>query len=390
MELADPPVNLLIRRREAALAVHHEHERRRLAHSQRSLRLDHTRQNLHAAHGVHRGRVLRRAGQGLQPAGVHHHELDVPPEGAHVHAVARDPGLVVHDGPLRAGQAVEQSALAHVGAADDRDARELLVRKRAPLPARLSATLRLGEQIVILRRLRVIRRRRRERLVPVLDIVRVVVVVVLLEVVVDTRAALVVVRLVRDRRAQGLIVCLLLPVCLFRPGRRRTARAGVLRRLRVVPRRGGELVRPARRHRRRLGVERLSLLRGEMHRRVVVRKLAARSACRPGGEGSPSRGTDPGQAGGREPERHRARRICDALRVRFSSDESVRARRRDDASRGSARDAGRRGATRARDRGAHGRARVAGQAHRDDARRARGGHHAHGRSASRGALSAAT
>ena len=97
----------------------------------------------------------------------------------------------------------------------------------------------------------------------------------------------------------------------------------------------------------------------------------------------------PGQAGGREPERRRADGD-DALfsRVRFSGDASVRARRRDDASRGSARDAGRRGATDARGGGAH-RARVAGKTHRDDARRARGGHHANGRSATRGALSAA-
>lgn len=97
----------------------------------------------------------------------------------------------------------------------------------------------------------------------------------------------------------------------------------------------------------------------------------------------------PGQAGGRKPERRRADGD-DALfsRVRFSGDASVRARRRDDASRGSARDAGRRGATGARGGGAH-RARVAGKTHRDDARRARGGHHANGRSATRGALSAA-
>ena len=47
-----------------------------------------------------------------------------------------------------------------------------------------------------------------------------------------------------------------------------------------------------------------------------------------------------------------------------------------------------RGATDARGGGAH-RARVAGKTHRDDARRARGGHHANGRSATRGALSAA-
>ncbi len=49
-----------------------------------------------------------------------------------VDAVARDAGLVADDGAARAGEAVEERALADVGAAADGDQRQSPARRRAP------------------------------------------------------------------------------------------------------------------------------------------------------------------------------------------------------------------------------------------------------------------
>ena len=54
-----------------------------------------------------------------QAARVDDHKLNRAPIRSPVQAVARDARVVVHDGRVGAGQAVEQRALAHVWAADD-------------------------------------------------------------------------------------------------------------------------------------------------------------------------------------------------------------------------------------------------------------------------------
>ena len=197
MILADPSVNLLVRGGEALLSVRDEDEHRRLAHGERGLRLDHPGENLDASDCVDAGRVLRRPGQRLQPAGVHHHELSVAPERADVHAVTGDSGLVVHDGALRPRQAVEQRRLADVGATDDGDAGELIVRNLAPLTAALATALRFRQEVTIIGRVAL---HGGSGDVPFLHLVLVVIVVILIEVVVDVGV------LVRHRRAQRLIL----------------------------------------------------------------------------------------------------------------------------------------------------------------------------------------
>mmetsp|Transcript_13595 Transcript_13595/g.48723 ORF Transcript_13595/g.48723 Transcript_13595/m.48723 type:complete len:399 (-) Transcript_13595:382-1578(-) len=141
--LSNPPVDVYVRGRQSGLSVHDHDQARRLAHRERSLGLDHPREDLEPADGVHGGRRARVPRERLQPSGVHHHELRVAPERSDVHPVARDPGLVVHDRALRPGQAVEQRGLADVWPADDGDPRELLVRKLAPVPPRPAPALDL-------------------------------------------------------------------------------------------------------------------------------------------------------------------------------------------------------------------------------------------------------
>ena len=58
---------------------------------------------------------------GNDTARVHHFEVAAFPVGGAVDAVARDAGLVGDDRAARAGEAIEQRGLTHVGASDDHD-----------------------------------------------------------------------------------------------------------------------------------------------------------------------------------------------------------------------------------------------------------------------------
>ena len=59
--------------------------------------------------------------QQADAAGVHEREGAPAPLGLGADAVARDAGLVVHDGDAPADDAVEQGGLADIGPADDGD-----------------------------------------------------------------------------------------------------------------------------------------------------------------------------------------------------------------------------------------------------------------------------
>src|SRR5207302_2767468 len=96
---------LLIERRETSLAVHDENEQRRLFDG-----------NLRLAKDFLRDQSLF---VGNDPAGVDHFQRLAAPLRFAVDAVARDTGFARDDGAARAGQAIEERGLAHVGAPDN-------------------------------------------------------------------------------------------------------------------------------------------------------------------------------------------------------------------------------------------------------------------------------
>src|SRR5690606_42085527 len=69
------------------------------------------------------GRLEGFRGIGYQSTRVDNIESRPGPLHLPVDAIARDAWLIVHDGPARLYEAVEEGRLPHVGAADDRDER---------------------------------------------------------------------------------------------------------------------------------------------------------------------------------------------------------------------------------------------------------------------------
>ena len=109
--LAHALEHLLVERRHARARVHHHHAHGRVGHG-------------------HGGLLARLGGEGVlasrravegEPARVHEQEALAVRLHLARHAVARDAGLVEHDGDALPRDAVEERALAHVRAADDRD-----------------------------------------------------------------------------------------------------------------------------------------------------------------------------------------------------------------------------------------------------------------------------
>ena len=109
--LAHALEDLLVQRRHARAHVHHDEAHRRVGDGERRLlpRL-----------GGERVLAARRAVE-REAARVDEHEALAVRLDLAGHAVARDAGLVEDDGDAPPRDAVEEGALAHVGAADDRD-----------------------------------------------------------------------------------------------------------------------------------------------------------------------------------------------------------------------------------------------------------------------------
>ncbi len=112
---AQQPRQLFVERRKARLAVHNQNEQRRLLDRHMRLAQDFLRDQ---------GLVVR-----YDTAGIDDFQRPAAPLGLAVDAVAGDAGLVGDDGAARAGQTVEESGLAHVGAADDDERWEKICHK---------------------------------------------------------------------------------------------------------------------------------------------------------------------------------------------------------------------------------------------------------------------
>jgi len=96
---------LFIERGEAGLAVHYQNEQGGLLNGDVGLTQDFLGD--------------KRAVVGDEAAGIHDFQGAAAPFGFAVDAVAGDAGLVGDDGAARAGEAIEERGLAHVGASDD-------------------------------------------------------------------------------------------------------------------------------------------------------------------------------------------------------------------------------------------------------------------------------
>ena len=96
---------LFIERSEARLAVHDQNEQGGFLDGDMGLAEDFLGD--------------QRAVVGDEAAGIHDFQGAAAPLGFAIDAVARDAGLVGDDGAARAGEAIEERGLAHIGASDD-------------------------------------------------------------------------------------------------------------------------------------------------------------------------------------------------------------------------------------------------------------------------------